>query len=137
VSIKRYLALMTATRKAYRAVGRVFCPALNDQVYFDDAGWRHLLYKDRGRRPIADQIRRFKLLNRAVKVISEADVESESRTTKSNGQVRCFWPLEMGDEDLLITVIVRQINHGRKHFYSVMDKKRREATTQELPEGSS
>lgn len=106
-------------REHYHSVGQVFCRELREPVYFDDAGWRHLLYRGKGRRPIGDQLRRFRLLRYAPRILS-ASVVSSQRKIESK-EVHYFWSFTERREGREITVVIRQVNQGRKHFFSIMD----------------
>lgn len=111
-----YIKIRDKTRIIYRGLGALFRPALGELVYFDSAGLNHMIYKGKDRRPIPDQIRRFKLFVHVAHVIQKAGTVEKS-SSLSNIQ---FWSVTHVVEDKEITVVIRQINQGRKHFYSVM-----------------
>jgi len=117
---RRYSRFLNEARAFYKKLTHVRCPVLkNEIVHFDDAGFRHLIVKTNGKkRPIADRIRRFKLLKFVVPIIINA-TEFENRTIQTREASIDFWAFQQREVDIQITVIVRQVNNGRKHFYSV------------------
>lgn len=100
-------------RLLYKSLEPVFCPALHDWVHFSDHGFRHILIKNNRMRPKNDQIRRFRLLPQARQIISTANIYVY-RQGKHNTS---FWSFSDGS----IKILIRQINTGRKHFFSIMD----------------
>ena len=100
-------------RLIYKSLAPVFCPILKDWVQFNDHGFRHILIKNNRARPKNDQIRRFRLLPRARKVISGA-IRYVYRQGKHDAS---FWSVTDGK----VKILIRQINTGRKHFFSIMD----------------
>ncbi len=108
-----YLFEKEKARLLYKSLKPVFCPALQDWVHFNDHGFRHILVKNNRTRPKSDQIRRFRLLPRARKVISGA-ITYVYRQGKHDAS---FWSVTDGK----IKILIRQINTGQKHFFSIMD----------------
>jgi hypothetical protein len=58
----------------YRKIGKVWCPALNDFIAFDNAGFQHLIRKGKELRPKSEQRWRFDLLEYAKGVLSNPGV---------------------------------------------------------------
>ncbi len=101
-------------------MGFVSCPALgNEKVYFRQNGFKHLLYKGRKNRKMPDVIRRLKLLPRVKSIVMNRNVSVRYRCVGDKGSFCHFWSLMFVYNLQKITVIIRQINDGSKHFYSV------------------
>lgn len=121
-----YATTRADARKYYQNIGAVFSPALQEQVYFSNHGFRHILFK-RGRkgRERDIQIKRFSLLSLAVKLLglSTTYQEFEILTKIYNGKTKevHYWGIIaiLGDEK--IKVVIRKIGQrGRVHFWSVI-----------------
>jgi hypothetical protein len=86
-------------------------------------------------RSIKEQMRRFKLVAVAPEIIKSEKVSifHEQRQTKEvinrNGRklkikrIADFWRIETVENGQLITIIIRRIGNGKKHFFSIMNKK--------------
>ncbi len=105
----------------YREFSPVMCPALtNELVHFDDAGFRHMIYKGKDRRPIADQLRRFRLLKKVPEIIANSEVIHRKKELIGIKDKVLFISFTQTFGNKKITVVIRQIGNGRKHFFSVM-----------------
>ena len=115
----------------YGNIGRIWCPALNDVVAFNHAGFRHLLRKRGLLRSPHEQSKRLALIPYAKKIIEGSDsvaeyrVENSNRVIHTRGKKRIeiaqvkFWSLKAESNGQTITVVVRQSSNGTKHFLSV------------------
>ena len=105
-------------RTEYLKIGSIPCPAFGfDPIYFDHHGFTHMIRKGRNMRDIADTKRRFKLFRYVPLLIRN----SRSATGYlESGSVR-FWTLVGRIDGKDIKVVIRQIDSGLRHFYSVMD----------------
>jgi hypothetical protein len=123
-------------REIYNKIGRVWSPTLNDHVSFESTGFRHLMWKGGERRPYTQQVRRLSLIVSATEIISNPKSrvikreEARYSPIKRDGvevvikkQVR-FWAFHAKIESKKIRVIVRQINNGNKHFFSVFEEEK-------------
>lgn len=113
----------------YMNIGSIRCPALgNEEVVFDDHGLRHLSRKYGEKRPILDQIRRLRLVPLAVRILTEnaADVTRTETFKRSSGVLTTaqFWKFTVQENGQIISVVIRQIEDGPKHFFSVMNRKK-------------
>jgi hypothetical protein len=118
-------------KECYRKIGRVWCPALNDYVTFNDAGFRHLIWRGKASRSRKEQTRRFSLLPHAPSIVSlsttyiEYRKEQRRTTTGSWGTKRTlfstvrFWKLVGENNGGKISVIIQQFSKGQKHFLSI------------------
>lgn len=110
-------------RNAYRRIKSVSCPVFNYKpIYFNKHGFNHLISKQRLLRSKREQIRRVNLLPCAVILIESAHSISGYKKTVIDSSVGHFWILKGNIEGKNIRVIIRQLNQGNKHFFSVMDE---------------
>jgi hypothetical protein len=131
-----------AKRKAkelYSKIGRVWCPALGENIIFNDVGFRHLIRKGGVRRPKSEQKRRFAFLSHVEGIIKNPDAKFSFekremfRSIKWRNEKRIvmtrakFWACAESRDGCLITVVVRQFNGKAKHFLSVYEKKQKPA----------
>jgi len=124
-----------AKRKAkslYLEIGRVWCPALGDYVVFNSVGFQHLLRKRGKRRLQSEQQRRFALLKNAVDIVTNPNalvIHAKRMAMQSNKWQRekimreiqaDFWAFkEIKDGQTIATLLVRQLERGEKHFFSI------------------
>jgi hypothetical protein len=107
--------LAQKTKAFYKQIGHIWCPTLGDYVAFSTPGFRHLLRGGAGWRSRLDKRRRFLLLKFAPQIIASphAKVVPGEQTEKAK-----FWEISEKYDKKLITVVVRQIGQGNKHFFS-------------------
>lgn len=106
----------------YKKIGNIKCPAFsNEEVYFNHHGLNHLMYKDGILRPRKDILDRFSLLIFVPNIIKKIkSVEGEERRIKENSQAY-FWTIKHKvHHNLSIRIILRRLNNGVLHFFSVM-----------------
>ncbi len=114
-----YWKLYKKAKAFYFGLGKIKCPALNDEeIIFDRRGFRHFFHKGRHKRSVADQIRRFKLLFRIKEVMDGAKIIS-SRDRKEKTALR---PLFYRDGAKEVRIILLEDKSGKKYFISVMDQ---------------
>lgn len=119
----QYRKLKNKTLFLYKKTDFVICKAFNgEKIHFDPSGFRHLIYKGKDSRSISDQMRRLKLFSSAILVLKEA----ENFEKYSNFGNTKFWSVTKMIEQVFVVVIVRQIGSGKKHFFSVMPRKRKD-----------
>lgn len=122
-----------SAEQKYKSFGLVRCPYFNCDVHFSSVGFLHLMNKSDSRpRPIKDKLRRFALINEAVivlkisRTVQEYSVRQEfvkvnisSRWEKRLSKVHYYAFIAIFDLSRRIRVVVREIEGGKKHFYSV------------------
>jgi hypothetical protein len=114
-----YRKLYEKAKKFYYSLGSIPCPALNgEEIIFDWRGFRHFMRKGRHKRPVADQIRRFKLLFGIKRTISDAKIISRKDGEKENN----LQPMLYKDGNTEIRVIILKGKSGKKYFISIMDQ---------------
>jgi hypothetical protein len=118
-----YWKLFKRARAFYFGLGKIKCPALNDEeIIYDRRGFNHFLLKSKGKRPIPDQIRRFKLLFRIHDLLKHAELaggKEEHGATKKT----LLWSLLYTKNDERINIVLLETGPGRRYFISIMDKK--------------
>lgn len=127
MDIDSHKKLIKEYYEAYKKIGYIECPAFNyERIYFLKRGFRHLIWKGTNLRDISDQIERLNLLQyvpnilksiKSSKDLNENHIFNPIGNTKVN-----FWSISYKNNQLQITVVIRQINDGPKHFFSVMKR---------------
>jgi hypothetical protein len=111
-----------AKRKAkefYGKIDRAWCPALDDYIVFNKTGFQHLMRKGNVPRVNSEQKRRFALLPYACLLLNDSNVRIIFRKEKD----ATFWSFTEEINDRAIVLIVRQINDGNKHFFSIFERR--------------
>lgn len=138
---KKFIAAKEKAAAAYKDIGQIKCPYLNDFVHFNAAGFEHILFKAWDRpRSREDQYIRLCLLPLAVKVISRSHTLQEYKQCRrfERFQSNSKWKQEMKTvkyygftaiiNNALIKVIVKEIEGRNKNFHSIIPKWRNEIT---------
>lgn len=100
----------------YKNIGKIWCPFLNDYVYFNSSGFRHLIFRHwRKRRTIHQQYLRFKFLPLAPQILSKSHTLQEYR---EKGKFKYYGFVSIIGK-VRLKIIVKQINGGIKFFYSL------------------
>lgn len=115
----------------YQNIHSVFCPILNERVYFTTNGFNHLIYKKNHKaRRISEQYLKLSYLKYATKVLGNCTEISDTRqiSREIKGKLKQVIWLEFVYEvkrDAKIRVIVEKIGTGGYKFLSIMphDKK--------------
>lgn len=120
-------------KRLYSKIGRIQSPALNNEyVAFTSDGFNHLVRKGRIPRSKSEQKKRFILLPHAEKIITNPKAVMVYRTNKASYYVNRhgekilttstaqFWTFIEKGNNFTIKVVVRQLNNGQKHFFSIM-----------------
>lgn len=126
----------TEAKLFYSKLKEITCPGLGHEIIsFTAIGMRHLIRKGALVRSTKDQIRRFYLLKYIVPILCNPHPIVVHRQEKvreiinRHGQkiiietTADFWSFSEVRKNRLITVVVRQLQNGRKHFFSVMSGK--------------
>lgn len=112
-------------RLLYNRIGRVSCPALNNEaVVFNAKGIHHLVYKPM--RDATELIERLGLLRYAEEVITHPDAEVVYRNIQERGRRDInahYWTLRKLINGWIVKVVIKQEGCGQKFFYSIMGRK--------------
>lgn len=125
----------------YKKIGAVLSPALDNQyIFFNNTGFNHLIRK-LSLRSRHEQKRRFLLLPRAEAIIKNPQAIMVYRKEKKKILIKRketkalkestihYWTFVYFTDSKRIKVVIRQINNGNKHFYSIMDKRAKKQKT--------
>lgn len=130
-----YKEVLRNANALYRKIGRIWCPRLEDWVAFNNVGFHHLIWQGRRHRSIREQKRRFAILAYAAGIVGDPastafherkpilDSDSESDTGIVANFRMTFWTLTAQKNNEVVTVVIRQAKHGKKHFFSIYSKK--------------
>ncbi len=111
-------------RNEYQKIGHLPCPAFNSEnIYFNKHGLIHLFIKGRFPRKSGDIVRRIRIFPNVKVILNNENKITEYRTTRRGLSTAHFWTIKSKINNRIIKVIIRQLNNGRKHFFSVMDEK--------------
>ena len=121
-----YVTARVEAKEYYRTIGTVFSPAIGEQIYFSNRGFRHILFKQGLKGRAKDhQIRRFSLLPFAVELIGlatthqEFEMKTEVHHVKNN--VVRYWGIIAILRNEKFKVVIRKINeNGMVHFWSII-----------------
>ena len=107
-------------KKIYKSLGSVTWPGLNgERVFFMDDGFRHLIKKNRKFRKFKDIYRRLRIVKYCKEIIESSRSYKDYKIVIGRMVTFKYWSLEGKVRELKIAMIIRQINNGRKHFFSV------------------
>ena len=121
--------LIRAAQIEYDKIENTMSPAIeNSLVRFNAIGFRHLIRKAR-MRSRAEQISRFNLIKYAPIIVGDPRVAVTYRQDiRIDGRIVRYWALHKKIDGKRLSVIVRQVGNGEKHFYSIMERKPKHAT---------
>lgn len=119
--------LKEETYKIYKHLGSIRSKAIKDKVIFNRYGWIHLSFTSSGhKRSSKDRKLRFHLFPSVKEVIKKATIivkESEGFIISKRGIKRNVKYYEIAskcdDDKKHVTVILRKIEDGKLHFYSL------------------
>jgi len=112
-------------KRLYGQIGILFSPVFeNEPIYFNKYGWRHLIRKGKRLRNLEDQIRRISLLTHTRHILSTTTTIFAYKESHNKRHVY-FWTLRSEIKGVYIRIVIRQLDTGRKHFFSIMDEKKK------------
>jgi hypothetical protein len=139
-----YRASKKKAKKLYKELNSVWSPALKDEVVFNSAGFRHLIWKGSEQRPHSQQMERFSLISKVSEILQSPDAnvvfrkKDEYAVVKWKGEKKTviseanFWAISKEINGISIRAVVRQVGKGKKHFLSVFSEKlKKQKTAQE------
>ncbi len=100
----------------YYSIERIWCPALGHYIAFNRFGFRHLIQKYSGIRTKNEQIRRFALLVCVSSILQKRNIHIIFN--ERDGNVR-FWAFLWEYNGKTKKLIIRQIDNGKMHFFSI------------------
>ena len=124
IAEESYSAIKEKAKKQYAEIGHVWCPFLNENIYFTKAGFKHLIWKGARQRPKTEQKRRFLLLSFVKNIIESSDVVFKYERRGGAD----FWASTNIYGNKKITLILRQLDGQAKHFFSIFSDKQKTAS---------
>src|SRR3989338_432410 len=122
-------------KRIYYQVSSTICPAFGGQVVvFNYHGFYHLMFKHGKPRSLSDRMRRMRLFERVIPILKTAQTFSKYYSGPNRNNASSFihsWTFTRFENKKRIRIIIRQIDNGNKHFFSVMD--RRSSTRAQAP----
>ncbi|MBP9856250.1 MAG: hypothetical protein KBC48_03060 [Candidatus Pacebacteria bacterium] len=119
--------------KFYSSVGSVYCSYFKEKIAFNSKGIKHLRFKsDKVARTREDQYSRLKLVRYAPQILSlSRTVQGIWHTKKIENQkthnrwervlkLVSFYEFIAVLDDVRVKVIVKQVEGGEKHFWSII-----------------
>lgn len=111
-------------RKWYVKIVKIYCPVLSCDIYFRNSGFRHIVAKLGLPRPKKICRKRFSLLRRHYKILSSENLQIvKTKVISRKFSDATFITLEKDAAGTTIKFVIRKINQGDAHFFSIMDKK--------------
>ncbi len=117
-------------REKYERIGSMSCPAFsNARIYFNNDGFNHLVSKEGKPRKYSDLMRKLHLFEFVPNIISFnstcTNYKKDARVFAKTKVVSTaeFWELSRRFGKRTVIVVIRRINNGPLHFFSVKDKK--------------
>ncbi|MFA6404833.1 MAG: hypothetical protein WCW03_02430 [Candidatus Paceibacterota bacterium] len=115
-------------REKYKKMQPVACPAFGGElVYFNKHGFNHLIRKGRRFRKIDVQIDRIQLIGTAIDTLQRSSTVYRYRKVNTVKSVMQFWAFEddliIDNKKVSIIVVVRKMNNGKIHFFSIFKRK--------------
>lgn len=126
---KTHKKFIEEKRTWYKTIGKVWCPILNQNIVFNAKGFYHLRYDSFGKeRTKQEQKYKLGLLPLVIPVIKCATNIHEYKKeqySKPLGKHFEIWELKeiVGQQRLLVSVVLRRIGNGDITFLSVWKKK--------------
>ncbi|MFA6404691.1 MAG: hypothetical protein WCW03_01705 [Candidatus Paceibacterota bacterium] len=108
-------------RKYYYSIGSVFSPALKQIVIFNHYGLRHLFGNRNGVRSKKEILHRYNLLKYTEIILSNVKEISGTRKLMGRKSIMEFFSIERYIDDKKVRLIIRRLNKGVLHFYSIMN----------------
>ena len=108
-------------KEFYSNIKSLYCKEINSYVHFNHSGLMHLHRKGGSLRSKSDQKRRFDLFRKHIRTISHEHYNISTRTSSRKNSLCVFIALEKSVETKRIKIILRKINDGDIHFFSIME----------------
>jgi len=132
--LSNYTKIREDAQRLYNSIGRIFSPALNQEVFFSSEAFNHIIFKSpRTERERPSQILRFKLLPLAKKLLKNSTTYQEFEETIKEFEVKRhkkkvretkivkYWGIIAIIDNRKIKVIIRKIGEdGKMHFWSIV-----------------
>lgn len=134
---KNFEKVRIKAEEIYKSIGKVFCPFLKDSVSFNAKGLEHLKFKSKRKtRDRADAYIRLKNIHMAPKILQTSHTLQELKKANVMVEVKTNTREEVimkpviyygfvaiiqdGDMKKRMKVVVKEIQDGEKHFWSII-----------------
>lgn len=117
-----YKKLRKEAKDLYLKINQPWCPLMQEPITFNNAGFRHLMRSGRRPRPKGDRKRRLTLLRLAKDIVTNPNAELTQDDGRTRGQTR-FWTITERKGNEKVTLVIRQVGNGKKHFFSIYNQK--------------
>jgi hypothetical protein len=119
--LENELFLIEQAKEKYKKIGYVICPAFdNEKIYFNHYGIKHLVFKGRIPRPKDEVSIRFQLLFFSYALLKKVYVvDGEEKRVKGESHAY-FWTIRLKVNNIAVRMILRRLNNGTIHFFSIM-----------------
>jgi hypothetical protein len=129
---KKIKELKQRIKQEYDKIGKIKCPYLNDYVYFNNEGFKHLLFKTWNRaRSRLEQYTRLRLFPLVPDIIAKAYTlqEYDERKIFVRQKINSRWENRLKlvryyvfvaiTKKVRLKIIIKEIEGGEKFFYSL------------------
>jgi hypothetical protein len=116
---ENYAETRRIAKEFYKAIGRLWCPSLNDYIFFNKHGFRHLIEKKGFARPKTEQMRRFVMLYYVKDILTSPGIIPSHSVKEDRNSKMDLWIFTARKDGLLIKIIIRHVKGGKKQFLSV------------------
>ncbi|MBI2444410.1 MAG: hypothetical protein HYV42_04195 [Candidatus Magasanikbacteria bacterium] len=116
-------------RAWYKTVKSVYCPILGEYVVFNSKGFSHLRYKsgshERSKKNQMYKLGLLPLVIPVIKIARKIHEYKKEQYSKPLGKYYEIWELReiVGQQNTLVSVVLRRIGNGSITFLSVWKKK--------------
>lgn len=121
-------SLLQSTKAVYGAIGKVYCPILEENVTFNAKGFHHFRYKPGGTaRNLKDVIQRLTLfplvvpaIKNAVAIDDEREITITQKGKKKKVKTYAIVAIVGRKNPVAVRVIILRVGDGKHIFWSVM-----------------
>ena len=132
VSQEKFNSVKAKAEKFYKEIGEVYCPYFQEKVSFSVKGLNHIKFKNWNRtRLVEDQYLRLKSLDLTPEIIRKSHTLQEFREAKNfeRQKINSRWERRLVEvryyafvailKGIRIKVIIKEIENGKKFFWSI------------------
>ena len=120
---KDFKLFLITTKERYKSIGYIVCPAFNNEkVHFNHHGMWHLISKGNVPRPKDEVIERFSLLFMSYKLLGNIRYVDYEEKRIEGTSCAYFWTIKTFAGGQKVKIILRRINNGPIHFFSIMSE---------------
>lgn len=94
-------------------------PSLGEKVEISNIGWKHLHHKTRSK---FDNMARYFVLPKIIAVFQNEEIKPIYEQGRDIENPTEFWSFLAEVDDVLVKIVVRSVNKGHKHLFSVMSR---------------